>query len=55
MVALTSAGIDPSVIKQLLHPALYVNLLGPAFDKQAENIEPPEPDFNEPDYGGDDY
>jgi len=47
--------IDPSVIKQLLHPALYVNLLGPAFDKQAENIEPPEPDFNEPDYGGDDY
>jgi len=47
--------IDPSVIKQLLHPTLYVNLLGSAFDKQAENIEPPEPDFNEPDYGGDDY
>ena len=47
--------VDSSVLKYFLNPALYVGLMGPAFDKEAENIEPPEPDFDEPDYGGDDY
>jgi len=47
--------VDSSVLKYFLNPALYVGLMGPAFDKEAENIEPPEPDFDEPDYGRDDY
>jgi len=40
--------LDPMVLKQLLNPEIYVKALGSAFDKAAENIEPPEPDFDEP-------
>jgi hypothetical protein len=41
--------IDPNVLRQLLNPAIYSKLMSPAFEKQGENIEQPEPDFNEPD------
>lgn len=34
--------IDPSVLKQLLNPAIYVPLMGPSFDSTAADIEPPE-------------
>lgn len=37
--------IDPSVLKQLLNPTIYESLMGPAFDKRAEDIEPPEQDY----------
>lgn len=39
--------LDPSVMKQLLNPVIYVPLLGKAIDKKAENLEPPE--VEEPD------
>ena len=47
--------IDPTVLKQLLNPVLYAKLMGSAFEKEAENMEQPEPDFDEPDYSRDDY
>lgn len=40
--------VDPHVLKQLLNPSLYVTELNPLFVKAIENLEPPEPDFNEP-------
>lgn len=48
---------DPTVLKQLLNPEIYVNALGSSFDKAVENLEPPEPEFDEPerDYGDNRY
>ena len=41
--------IDPTILRQLLNPALYVKLINPAFEKYAENMDPPEQDYDEPD------
>jgi hypothetical protein len=48
---------DPAVLKQLLNPEIYVKALGSSFDSAAEKLEPPEPDFDEPerDYGDSRY
>lgn len=40
--------VDPHVLKQLLNPSLYVGELNKLFVKAVENLEPPEPDFDEP-------
>jgi len=39
---------DTMVLKQLLNPEIYVKALGSSFDKAAENLEPPEQEFDEP-------
>lgn len=45
--------IDPAVLKQLLNPSVYEPLIGSAFDKKAEGIEPPEADYDDFDMHGD--
>jgi len=40
--------IDPTALKLLLTPSIYAKALGSPFDKAAENAEPPEPDYHEP-------
>ena len=42
--------LHPETIKEIMNPSTYIKLLTPFFEKQAEDAEPPEPDFNEPDY-----
>ncbi len=46
--------IDPSVLKQLLNPSEYSKLMASAFNKQVENIDPPEPEFDDGDRDYDD-
>lgn len=41
--------IDPAVLKQLLQPELFTQWFNSMFDKKAEDMEPPEADFDEPD------
>jgi len=40
--------IDPTALKQLLNPEIYVKALGSEFDRATENLEPPEQEFDEP-------
>jgi len=47
--------LGPDVMKQLLDPVVYQRLLGPAFDKKVENIDPPEQDHNEPERSDSDF
>lgn len=41
--------IHPNVLKLLLDPKLYESTVGSYADKEIQEIEPPEPDFDEPD------
>jgi hypothetical protein len=41
--------IDPSVLKQLLNPAIYKKLMDKMFNIKAENMEPPQQEFDKPD------
>jgi hypothetical protein len=40
--------LNPESIKQLLNPALYSKLLDKSFSDYAENMEPPEVDYDPP-------
>lgn len=50
--------LDPSALQSLLDPKIYTETVDKIFSDQAEKIEPPEPDYNEPedyDYDYDRY
>jgi len=40
--------LNPESLRQLLNGQIYSKILGPLFDKATENMEPPDPDFDEP-------
>jgi hypothetical protein len=43
--------ISRAAISQLLDPEIYKKLVNSLFDKKAANVDPPEPDYHEPERG----
>jgi hypothetical protein len=39
--------IDANVMKQILNPRVYTKILGPEFEKEAADINPEEPGYND--------
>jgi hypothetical protein len=47
--------LNHNVFKELLNPDIYKKLVGQLFDKKSANIDPPEPDYYEPERGESSY